>query len=86
LRKDSSGGNDIKFTVTLFEGAREIAQWTHLNVDENFSLMTNVLTRDQAKTISDYNDLSLKFTAECTVCNSGNDKREGEISWIHMIV
>lgn len=86
LRKDSSGGNEIKFTATLFEGEKEIAQWTHLNVDENFSLITNVLTRDQVKTIADYNNLSLEFIAECTVCNSGNAKREGQISWAHMIV
>ncbi|HET9008627.1 MAG TPA: hypothetical protein VFN17_00700 [Nitrosarchaeum sp.] len=84
LSKDSSGGNEIKFTVTLFEGTREIAQWTYLNVDENFNLITNILTRDQAKSISDYNNLSLEFTAECTSCDGA--KREGQISWVHMIV
>jgi hypothetical protein len=87
LRKDSSGGNEIKFTVTLFEGAKEIAQWTHLNVDENFSLITNTLTRDQVNMISNYNNLSLEFTAECTVCSAEQpNKREGQISWVHMLV
>ena len=86
LRKDSSGGNQIDFTVRLFDGPTEIAQWTHLNVDENFSLITNVLTRDQVKTISNYDNLSLEFNVECISCNGGSDKRAAQISWVHMIV
>jgi len=86
IRKDSTGGNEIKFTVTLFDGTNEIAQWTHLDVNENFKEITNILTTEQKNRISDYTNLSLKFVAECTVCNGGNDKREGQISWVHMIV
>jgi len=86
IRKDSAGGNEIKFTVTLFDGTSEIVQWTHLNINENFEEITNVLTTEEKNRISDYTNLSLKFVAECTVCNGGNDKREGQISWVHMIV
>ncbi|EGG42556.1 Hypothetical protein Nlim_0737 [Candidatus Nitrosarchaeum limnium SFB1] len=86
IRKDSPGGNEIKFTVTLFDGTSEIAQWTHLNIDENFKEITNILTVEQKNGISDYTNLSLKFVAECSVCGGGNDKREGQISWVHMVV
>lgn len=85
LKKETAGGYEINFTVTLFDGSRQIAQWTHLNVDENFKLVTNILTLDEKKSISDYGNLSLKFTAESLPCDSCQ-KREAHVSWIHMIV
>lgn len=85
LRKEVAGGYEINFTVTLFDGPRQIAQWIHLDVDENFSLITNVLTLEQKKLISDYGNLSLEFTAESLPCDSCQ-KREAQVSWIHMIV
>ena len=85
LRKESAGGYEINFTVTLFDGTTQVAQWTHLNVDENFELVTNVLTREQVRLISNYNDLNLKFTAESLPCDSCQ-KREVQVSWLHMIV
>jgi len=85
LRKEAAGGYEINFTVTLFDGPRQIAQWTHLNVDENFKLFTNILTLDEKKSISNYGNLSLEFTAESLSCDSCQ-KREAQVSWIHMIV
>jgi len=85
IRKELAGGYQINFTVTLFEGSNQIAQWTHLDVDENFNLITNILTRDQVNLISDYGNLSMSFTAESLPCDSCQ-KREGHVSWIHMIV
>ncbi|MCV0401594.1 MAG: hypothetical protein K5777_06425 [Nitrosopumilus sp.] len=84
LRKDSSGGNNIAFTVTLFDGTNPIAQWIHLDVDENFRLITNILTLEQMRKISSYNNLSLEFVVECTTCDL--NKRNGQISWVHMVV
>ena len=85
IRKELAGGYQINFIVTLFDGTNQIAQWTHLDVDENFNLITNVLTRDQVKAISNYGNLSISFTAESLPCDSCQ-KREGQVSWIHMIV
>ena len=84
LRKNSSGGNDINFTVTLFEGTKTIAQWTHLDVDENFNLITNILTLEQTRNISDYYNLSLEFSVGCTTCDL--QKRTGQISWAHIVI
>ncbi|MBS3922262.1 MAG: hypothetical protein KGZ37_03840 [Nitrosarchaeum sp.] len=87
LRKDALGGNTIEFIVTLFEGTRQIAQWSYPNVGIDFILHTEILTREQAESITDYNNLSLEFIAQCTACNELQpNKRQGEISWIHMIV
>jgi len=87
IGKDSAGGNRIDFTVSLLDGTREIAQWTHPDVDENFSLIINTLTRDQSNLISDYNNLSLKFDVECIGCSGiGGDRRAATISWAHMFV
>ena len=86
LGKDDVGGSDINFTVTLFDGTREVAIWTHSSVANGFSLIENTLTREQVKSISNYNNLSLNFTAWCDPCLGGNDKRDGQVSWIHMIV
>jgi len=86
MGKDQIDGSDINFTVTLLEGSREIAQWTHLNVTTGFNLITNTLTLEQAKSISDYGNLNLNFTAWCDPCKGGSDKRDGQVSWIHMIV
>ena len=87
LSKNLAGGNEIKVTVILFEGSQQIAQWTYLNVDENFIQITNVLTQDQKKTILDYDNLSLEFMAECTLCDEdAPSKRRAQISWVHMIV
>jgi len=85
IRKELADGYPINFTVTLFEGTNQIAQWTHLDVDENFNLITNVLTRDQVSLISNYNNLSLSFTAESLPCDSCQ-KREAQVSWAHMLV
>lgn len=85
LRKETVGGYEINFTVTLFDGPTQIAQWTHLNVDEDFNLMINTLTLEQKSSISNYDNLSLEFTAESLPCDSCQ-KREAHVSWIHMIV
>lgn len=86
IGKDASGGSELRFTVTLYEGNRQIAQWTHLDVDEGFEKIVNVLTREQADAITDYGNLSLEFVVDCTVCESGADRRRGQISWVHMLV
>ncbi|AFS80251.1 hypothetical protein NKOR_01725 [Candidatus Nitrosopumilus koreensis AR1] len=86
LGKDIAGGSEIKVTVTLYQGTRTIAQWTHLNIDTGFTLTRNILTLEQQKSITNYEDLSLEFVAECTVCESGADRRRAQISWVHMLV
>ena len=86
LGKDKSGGSEINFTITLSEDTKEISQWTHLDVTEGFSLVKNILTRKQVESISDYHNLNLNFTAWCDPCMSGTDKRDGQVSWVHMIV
>lgn len=87
LRKDAPGGNTIEFIVTLLEGTRQIAQWSYPDVGIDFVLHNESLTREQAGSITDYNNLSLEFVAQCTACNELQpNKRQGEISWIHMVV
>jgi len=87
LRKDAPGGNTIEFIVTLLEGTRQIAQWSHPDAGIDFVLHKEILTREQAESITDYSNLSLKFVVQCTACDEQQpNKRQGEISWIHMIV
>lgn len=59
LRKDAPDGNTIEFIVTLLEGTRQIAQWSYPDVGIDFVLHKEILTREQARSITNYDNLSL---------------------------
>lgn len=63
LQKDAANGAQINVTVALMQGAVQIASWSHTNIANGFTTITQTLTGPQADAISDYSNLRLRFTA-----------------------
>lgn len=80
IGKDTTGGKVIDFTVALYQSTTSIATWTHSNVDV-FATYTQTLTEAQAKAITDYTNLRLRFTANV---GSGTGSRRGVVSWAEL--
>lgn len=61
-QKDTTGGDTINLTVRLMQGATEIANWSHSNID-SITQADQTLTTGQADSITNYSDLRLRFEA-----------------------
>jgi hypothetical protein len=81
-RKDSNGGSQLSMTVTLLQGGTTIASWSHSNIGNTFTLAQQTLTATQADSITDYNDLSLQFTATRTGGQAA--VRIAHVSWVEV--
>lgn len=57
------GSAQIDLTVDLREGTTTIATWTHTNVSATLTTASQTLTAPQVASITDYNALSLRFSA-----------------------
>ncbi len=64
--KNVAGGN-VDLTVSLRQGAStEIASWAHTNIPNSWTQQDQTLSGGQADSITDYNDLRLRFTPSTT--------------------
>lgn len=60
IGKNVSSGT-LNFTVSLMQGATQIAQWTHSNVSNTMTTYEQALTSGQISSITDTTDLRLRF-------------------------
>jgi hypothetical protein len=58
-----AGTGQIDITVSLKQGAATIATWTHTDVGTTETTASQTLTTPQLEAITDFNALSLQFTA-----------------------
>jgi hypothetical protein len=77
--KNSSGGRQLDLTVSLRQGATQIAAWTHVNISNVFANAEQTLTAVQTDAITDYTDMRLRFVVQ-GIGTSGTSRR-GRISW-----
>lgn len=61
-KKDATGGDRIDLTVRLMQGATEIANWVHTNIDA-VTQGQQTLTGTQADSITDYTNLRVRMEA-----------------------
>lgn len=61
-RKDVAGAQ-VNLKIYLMQGAVEIASWTETDIPLTFTDGEQTLTTEQANSITDYDDLRLKFEA-----------------------
>lgn len=71
-------GSKVKLTVVLLQGATEIGSWEHINISTVPETFEQTLTELQASTITNYNDLRLRFIAAPLESVSRDIRIEGE--------
>lgn len=76
--KNSSGGRQIDVTVELREGAAVRASWSHTAISDVVSTVSQTLTGTQADSITNYSNLSLRFSP---VVVGGGPGREYRVTW-----
>lgn len=77
-RKDAPGGSQIDLTVKLMQGTTEIASWFHDKIGATATLASQTLSTAQADSITDYNDLRIRFVAEYS---NGAGTKSAVITW-----
>lgn len=85
-RKSAAGGNARNITVGLYQGGTLIAEQTHNGISETFTAGSLTLTGTQADSITDYNDLRIRFTASGTTGGPGGNRRAVQVSWAELEV
>lgn len=70
-RLGAVGEGDTSITVHLRQGLTTIASWTHTGLTD-FTTFSRVLTTTEAQSITDYNDLRLRFEASVTAPVAAN--------------
>jgi len=58
------GSGSIDLTVTLKQGATEIASWVHTDISTSIVEATQPLTSGEFGSITDFNDLRIEFVAD----------------------
>lgn len=61
--RKQAAGDPIDLTVSLMQGATQIAAWTETALATSWSTVTRTLTGGEADAITDYADLRLRFSA-----------------------
>lgn len=89
-QKGTAGGNTRGVTVSLVKGlgAQEVTIASNAHPDMVTVPLDGafLLTPAQAATITDYNDLYVKFTASGNVSAPAGNRRRVQISWLRMRV
>lgn len=78
----TNSGKNLTLVVTLYSGATQIAQWSHVNPTTSFSLAQQTLSEAQAGNITNYADLSLHFNV---TVNAGGGN-QALVSWAEIEV
>jgi hypothetical protein len=61
VRSPMIAGDTANLYVRLYEGATEIAEWSHLDIAGAYTTVTQTLTAPQFAAIGDLNDLFVEF-------------------------